>query len=152
MGSHLLLVCFCKLDFSLVMQPPCHFCISQNVLTLISPCFLMDMASTHTQRIHSVPTSTSPNKYNVAVFCTSMPIFEYFDPTPLQPELHLPQRGGSPHLRSQRGADHRAAPAAAAPDAAPAPAPAPAQPHVPSLLRLGPGHGGGELGGGGEDG
>lgn len=70
----------------------------------------------------------------------------------LQPELHLPQRGGPADLRPQRGADHGAATLAHASHPAAAPTPAPPQPHVPGLLRLGSGHGGGELGGGGEDG
>lgn len=69
-----------------------------------------------------------------------------------QPELHLPQCWGSPHLRSQWGADHWATSPAPAPNAAPTATSAPAQPHIPGLLRLSTCHGGGELSGGGEDG
>lgn len=70
----------------------------------------------------------------------------------LQPELHLPQRWRSSHLRSQWGADHRATSPTPAPDAATSASATPAQPHFPGLLRLSPRHGGGELGGGGKDG
>lgn len=78
------------------------------------------------------------------------PFYSYF--VLPQPKLHLPQCWGSPHVRSQWGADHWTTSSADASYTPSTAASAPAQPHISGLLCLSPGNGGGKLSGGRKDG
>lgn len=142
----------CKLDSVVFCNHFVSFLFTENVLVLISACFLIDTATaqTHNQstmmrgfRWHKLKKINEAKFKNININ-TLTRLTESFT---LQPEFHLSQRWRSPYLRSQRRADHWASSFAHAPNIAPTATATPAQSHISGFLCLSLGHGRGEFSG-----